>query len=71
MLSVVVAPYDERAPDVPTTQDEFETIRAEEQASSSSFTDSFRRDICINLNLDIFILFAGGLNVSWTCCCCG
>lgn len=55
---MVVAPaYDERPPDPVSTQDEFDSIKGE--TTSDSFTDSFRKDICINLNLDFFIIFAG------------
>ena len=44
---MVVAPYDERRP---SDDDSF---------TAAKFTDSFRRDICISLNLDVFIVLAG------------
>ncbi len=66
LLSVVVAPaYDERPPDPVSTQDEFDSIKGE--TTSDSFTDSFRKDICINLNLDFFIIFAGQLVFFFLC----
>jgi hypothetical protein len=57
-LSVVAAGKDENPPEAPSTQDEFD------QGSSRSYnsiTESYRRDICINLNLDIFVVLAGNL----------
>ena len=70
LLSVVVAPYDERPPEAATTQDEYEESIRAEGASSAPPADSGRRDICINLNLDLFITFAGGLLASRSCSCC-
>lgn len=62
LLSVVVAPSGggEKPPDVPTTQDEFDSASSS-YSSTNSFYETSRRDICINLNLDIFVTFAGML----------
>lgn len=58
LLSVVVAPYDDPRPRAPTTQGEF--TRLQEQAYDS-FTDSYRVDICINLDMDGFMELGGSL----------
>lgn len=48
LLSVVVAPTDEQM-----------ASSSSSTAPSGSIYESYRRDICINLNLDIFVSFAG------------
>lgn len=64
-LSVVVAGMDEPPPDVPTTQDEYDSSFSDgARKSYTSITDSYRRDICINLNLDIFVTFPGSSSSS-------
>lgn len=55
LLSVVVATRDETPQGAPTTQDEFETV----DQRYTSFAESYRQDICINLNLDVFVGFVG------------
>jgi len=61
LLSVVVAPAEN------LDQGRYSTMNEDGDAPptvTGSFTDSYRRDICINLNLDIFVTFGGSLEQS-------
>jgi hypothetical protein len=66
-LSLIVAPQDEKAPVTPTTADEDDAFAESYQSSSEnldgkvSLHDSFRRDVCICIDMDRFVNFAGAL----------
>jgi hypothetical protein len=74
LLSFIVAPVDEQAPEPSSSSQEqgedasASQLREEALSSSSSYTssgtihDSYRRDVCINLNLDIFVTYLGTLD---------
>jgi hypothetical protein len=57
-LSFIVAPLDEEAP-TPLSADEPDNNMEEE--ASKTIHDSYRRDVCINLNVDLFVGLLGYL----------
>ena len=65
LLSLIVAPQDEEAPSSAETAAESASLLEEAQqatsAASGSIHESYRRDVCISLNLDIFVTFMGRL----------
>ena len=70
LLSFIVAPVDEQAPEsgdgTPfTAQDASSQLQEEAWSASSSpssgMHDSYRRDVCINLNLNTFVTYLGTL----------
>ena len=64
-LSFIVAPQDEEAPSSADTAAESQSLLEEAQqatsAASGPIHDSYRRDVCISPNLDIFVTFMGRL----------
>ena len=65
LLSLIVVPRDEDAPSRAETAVELASLLVEAQqatsTSSGSIRESYRRDVCTSLNLDIFVTFMGRL----------